>query len=79
MSYMIEVYYRVPEDKAREGRLAECASAHGGWLDYPESADRVGGPVCLTFDFPTVEQAQAAADRLRSHGEHIDGPMDYGE
>lgn len=78
MSYMIEVYYRVPEDKAREGRVAECAAAHGGRLDYRE-VERLGGPVCLTFDFPSVEEALAAADSLRGHGEHVEGPADYGE
>ena len=76
---MIEVYYREPEDNAREGVLAECASKHGGWLDYREDPEGAGGPICLTFDFPRVEQAWAAADSLRSHSDHIDGPQDYGE
>ncbi len=79
MSYMIEVYYREPEDKAREGRLAECASSYGGRLDYREDPEGAGGPICLTFDFPTAEQAWAAADSLRDHSERIDGPQDYGE
>ncbi len=78
MSCMIEVYYREPTDEARENRLVESAKAYGGRLDYRESPDRPGGPVCLTFEFSEADQALAAAESLRGHGEHVEGPADYG-
>ena len=50
----------------------------GGRLDYREVPERAGGPVCLTFEFPGAEEAQAAAESLREHGEHVEGPAEYG-
>jgi hypothetical protein len=37
------------------------------------------GPVCLTYEFSGFQEAQEAASRLRSQGEHVEGPMDYGD
>ena len=78
MSYMLEVYYREPADEVREGCAAQCASTHGGRLGYREGPARAGGPVCLTFEFAGLDDAQRAAEALRSRGEHVEGPAEYG-
>jgi hypothetical protein len=79
MSYMFEVHYRPPSDTAREAALAERVSHLGGRLDYRESPPqgRPGG-VCLTFEFDDIDRARRAAEALRSQGEHVEGPVDYG-
>jgi hypothetical protein len=79
MSYMFEVYYSPPEDPAREAALTERVSRLGGRLDYREPPDEgPAGGVCLTFEFPDIDRAQAAAETLRAQGEHVEGPVDYG-
>ncbi len=79
MSYMFEVYYRPPADPTREAALAERIAPFGGHLDYREgSPDPESGGVCLTFEFPDLEKAKAAADALRCEGEYVEGPVDYG-
>jgi hypothetical protein len=77
MSFMFELYYRAPEDKAREARIIADVVASGGSLDYREPADRDGGPICLTFDFESRTQAEAVAAALQSRGEHVEGVYDY--
>jgi len=80
MSVMLEVSYKAPFDKNREVALSEKLSRMGGRLTFrEESPGTEGGPVCLTFEFDVADRAQEAADRLRSQGEHVDGPMDYGD
>jgi hypothetical protein len=78
MSFMFEVYYSAPEDKAREARLVADITAGGGRLDYREFADSVPGPICLTFEFDNREQAENVAAVLRSRGEHVEGVSSYG-
>lgn len=78
MSHMLEVYYKEPADAAREARVVACAARHGGRLDWREEAARAGGPVCLTLEFPGLEQARGAAASLRECGEHVEGPAEYG-
>ena len=70
---------RPPADPAREAALADRVSRLGGRLDYREAPDdgRPGG-VCLTFEFPDIDRARAAAEPLRAQGEHVEGPSDYG-
>ena len=79
MSFMIEVYYRAPADELHERRVSACAGSHGGRLDYRELPDSATGPVCLTFEFDVLGQADAAADCLRGGGEHVEGPSRYGD
>lgn len=79
MVYVLEIFYRAPTDEQRERRVAACASSHGGRLDYREMPDAPGGPVCLTFEFDALDQARAAAGCLRDDGEHVEGPVDYGD
>jgi hypothetical protein len=76
---MFGVYYRPPADPIREAALAGRASRLGGRLDYHEVAARgQPGGVCLTFEFDEIGKAQAAAESLRTQGEHVEGPEDYG-
>ena len=76
MSYMFEVYYRPPANPAREADLAKQVAVFGGWLDYREDATENTG-IILTFEFNDREMAMKAAELLRQHGEHVQGPMDY--
>jgi hypothetical protein len=79
MSFMFEVYYRPPADPAREAALTERVSCLGGRLDYREvPAEGMPGGVCLTFEFPDIDRARAAAEALLAQGEHVEGPVDYG-
>jgi hypothetical protein len=77
MSFMFEVYYKPPADRAKETVLTDRVTALGGRLDYREDATEVTG-ICLTFEFDSPDSAQRAADALRELGEHVEGPMDYG-
>ena len=78
MSFMFEVYYRPPEDPAREERLCAAVTAQGGRLDFRESPSHEGGPICLTFEFDIRERAESVAEALRKSGEHVEGVSDYG-
>jgi hypothetical protein len=80
MSVMFEVLYKSPSDPRRESIISESVGKFGGRLTYREEPDGVGaGPICLTYEFNGFEEAQEAAARLRSQGEHVEGPMEYGE
>ena len=72
---MCEAVYSLPEDPKREAQFSSLAAAHGGHLDFRELYG--SGGVALTFEFPTYEQAQAAADSLRQAGAHIDSLGTY--
>lgn len=80
MSAMFEVLYKSPPDAGREAVISECAGRFGGQLTYREEPDLAGvGAVTLTFEFSDLVVAGQAADALRSHGEHVEGPSDYGD
>jgi hypothetical protein len=80
MSFMFEVLYHSPSDPHREAAISERVGQLGGRLTYREEPDVVGaGPVCLTYEFNDLQVAQQAAACLRSQGEHVEGPMDYGD
>jgi hypothetical protein len=79
MSFIFEVYYRSPEDPAREARVTAVVTAAGGRLDFREPASEQGGPICLTFEFAHRKQAESAAELLRKSGEHVEGVSDYGQ
>jgi hypothetical protein len=77
---MFEVLYKSPSEPQREAVISERVGQFGGRLTYREEPDVVGvGPVCLTYEFNSFQKAQEAASRLRSQGEHVEGPMDYGD
>jgi hypothetical protein len=78
MSFMFEVYYRPPEDPAREARLCAAVTAAGGRLDFREPSSKEGAPICLTFEFDSRERAESIAETLRGSGEHVEGVSDYG-
>ena len=79
MSVMLEVLYKRPSDPKREATISERVGQFGGRLTYREEPGSAGvGPVCLTYEFDAFPQAEEAASRLRSQGEHVEGPMDYG-
>lgn len=77
MCTMLEIYYKKPEDTDREFRIAEIVKNWNGQITYREADDPT--TVCLTIEFATRENANAATDLLRKKGEHIEGPMDYGD
>ena len=80
MSFMFEVLYKSPSDTRRETVISESISQFGGSLTSREEPDVAGvGPVCLTFEFDDLRVAEQAASCLRSHGEHVEGPVDYGD
>ncbi len=77
---MFELVYKPPADPAKETALTRTVATLGGRLDYREEPPAPGhGGICLTFEFDDLAAAQHAAARLREQGEHIEGPMDYGE
>jgi hypothetical protein len=79
MSFMFEVLYQPPSDPRREAGISERVGKFGGRLTYREEPEAVGaGPVCLTYEFNDINVAQTAATSLRTQGEHVEGPMDYG-
>ncbi len=73
---MCEAVYPPPENPQRETEFSTLAAAQGGHLDFREYYS--SGAIALTFEFPTYEQAQAAADSLRQAGAHIDSLGAYG-
>ena len=77
MSIMFEVYYRAPADERREQDLTQAVEALGGRLDFREVEQRPGGPIVLTYEFEDPDRAEAAAQVLRSRGEHVEGPQEY--
>ena len=77
MSVMIEIYYRKPADSQRETAINECLANHQGKVTYRE--DDSNETICLTAEFHTRGDAQAASTALRAIGEHVEGPSDYGE
>jgi hypothetical protein len=80
MSFMFEVVYKSPPNPIREEVISERVSEFGGRLSFREDPDDVGvGPVCLTYEFNELEAAEQAASCLRSQGEHVEGPADYGD
>jgi hypothetical protein len=77
---MFEVLYKSPSDPQREAMISERAGQFGGRLTFREEPDMIGvGPVCLTYEFNGFPEAEEAASRLRLQGEHVEGPMDYGD
>jgi hypothetical protein len=80
MSFMFEVLYKSPSDTRREAVISESVGQFGGSLTSREEPDVAGvGPVCLTFEFDDPRVAEQAASCLRSLGEHVEGPVDYGD
>lgn len=80
MSAMFEVLYESPADSRRESVISERLERFGGRLTYREEPDFAEvGPVCLTYEFSALGIAQEAATALRSQGEHVEGPSDYGD
>ncbi|MBX9580859.1 MAG: hypothetical protein K2X87_11175 [Gemmataceae bacterium] len=77
MSFMFEVLYRSPPDPAREAGISDHVGRLGGRLTCREEPDG-DGPVCLTYEFADRVVAEEAAGLLRSRGEHVEGPGDYG-
>jgi hypothetical protein len=79
MSYMFEVYYRLPANPEKDAVLSDRIASFGGRLNFLEiSGKGEPGGVCLTFEFDDPEQARKAAETLRRQGEHVEGPADYG-
>ncbi len=81
MSVMFEVYYRRPQDVAREARLTEQIVSLGGRFDFWEENEipDVCSYVCLTYEFDEWPQAELVAAVLREQGEHVEGPQEYGD
>lgn len=77
MSVIIEIYYHKPADSQREAAISERLADHQGKLTYRE--DDSHDTICLTAEFHSREDAQAASTALRAAGEHVEGPSDYGE
>ena len=81
VSVMLEVLYRSPRDSKREANIESMLAAFGGNLTYREEPVKPedNQTVCLTYEFSQRQSAELAASKLREVGEHVQGPMDYGE
>jgi hypothetical protein len=80
MSYMFEVLYKSPSDSRREASISESVGEVGGNLTARGEPDVIeSGPVCLTYEFDDLRVAERAASCLPSRGEHVEGPVDYGD
>jgi hypothetical protein len=80
MSFMFEVYYKLPADPAKDELITGVVSRLGGSLGFREvSCARGTEVICLTYEFDELDSARTAADSLRLRGEHVEGPVDYGE
>ena len=77
MSVMIEIYYHKPSDLQREKTINDFLRIHQGKVTYRE--DGRDETICLTAEFQTREDAQAATAALQEIGEHVEGPSDYGD
>jgi hypothetical protein len=78
---MLEVLYHAPTNLERESRIARTVEEHGGRITYKEEPAE-GSPaetVVLTCEFDDYRAAEAAPKQLRGLGEHVGGPMDYGD
>ena len=75
MSVMIEIYYHKPADSQREALISKRLADHKGKVTYRE--DDSGETICLTAEFTTWENADAATTAFRAAGEHVEGPSDY--
>ena len=76
---MFEIYYHTPVDISREEKIIKDIKGFGGKLTYREEPeDNTHEAICLTFEFDKMELAEKAALNMRSLGEHVEGPMDYG-
>jgi hypothetical protein len=77
---MFEVYYKSPPDPQREERITAVVASLGGLLSYREVPEEGSADtVCLTYEFNGLDSARTAADSLRLRGEHVEGPVDYGD
>lgn len=80
MSFMLEVYYRAPVDRKKEAVISEQVGRFGGRLTFREEpSSDVALTVCLTYEFDELSTAVGAASSLRTSGEHVEGPADYGD
>jgi hypothetical protein len=78
MSVILEIYYKAPEDLAREARLSgEVAKLRGSFSFKEQPEGAASEAICLTYEFPSREAAEHAATAIRSAGEHVEGPYDY--
>lgn len=79
MTFMFELYYKAPPDPGKETELSSRVANLGGRLVFRELPDGVHRhSVCLTYEFDNLSDAEAAAEQLREHGEHVEGPVEYG-
>ena len=81
MSIMIEVIYHGPCNSEREDHITMITDECNGRLTHKEEPENAGvsQSVCLTYEFADRNSAQTAVNQLRNLGEHVEGPMDYGD
>ena len=72
---MIEIYYRKPDDMARERKITSILADHNGEVTYKETDS--GDSICLTAEFDSWENAGVAIAMLRDAGEYVEGPTEY--
>jgi hypothetical protein len=74
---MIEIYYRKPASPRREQAIGACVSEFDGKVTYRENDS--DNSICVTVEFGSWESAKSAITKLRAAGEHVEGPVDYGD
>ena len=79
MSFLVEVYSRPPANTEKEAAPGRQVTALDGRLDHREEVRSGANSICLPYEFDDWDSARAAAERLREQGEHVEGPVDYGE
>jgi len=79
---MFEVYYMAPRDFSHDAQIATEVERFGGEITFteePDGSEFSCQSVVLTCEFADLAVAERAADAIRNRGEHVEGPMDYGD
>jgi hypothetical protein len=79
MSVLCQVYYGAPVDSLREEKLSAEVARFGGKLTAKDEPDPPCAAVILYFEFDDWHSAEDAAKFLYERGEHVEGPMTYGD
>lgn len=79
MSFIFEVYLNEIEDLDLETRILAVVTEGGGYLDFRELPGGGMRNITLTYDFPTLEQAEATAHRVKQLDVYLEGPYDWGD
>ena len=78
MTFMCEVFHSFPVASEKERAFYGIVQQFGGKLQFREESRNLN-TVVLTCEFETLPEAESATEMIRALGEHVEGPMDYGD